>query len=872
MTTLADHAHLLPRTPPTGREAGRIRFPARHSAESWPATCQTRDAVWDALTRAPFVVDNAHTQKIRLRGLTFLLDWLEDQPGRTWQERWLASGADAAGAGWRKSPARWLQQHGLVADWRLDALASALLVAISADLVRPALGWLVAKATGPGSLVRHLAHARDPDGFARLRALCDADPHVSSVANSHTLHRAAEILATKGGRLADVTVGDVLELLDAELDTLASVPGDAAVFYRLLRTTGVFGPDAPSTLREIRGSAGPRTPEELIDRYRCSAVRSATCWWTICVNASRRWTTPAWKASPARWGRGSGGTWRSTIPASTACACPTRSPPPGNNGCAPNRRRSARQTGEKVTVDVPRLNYRECLIPVRAFYLDLAQWAVDDPGRWAQWAVPCPIKERRGQPAKAQAAPQIPHGCPHPRTAARSADAGAHRQSSTAKQPTRSCRQPANTQPGAAVHRSRADADPLRHPPRRRRRQGLGRTTPAPASDAISNAKKTTPSGPGRSLKSCAPPAFGSRSCWSSRTTALCSTVCPPPTKSCRCCRSCHPRPMRRRLLLVSPELADVLSTVIQRVRDHTGKIPLITSYDWQECVWLPPSPLLFQRRFGAERRRISPDVIRDILAAALVRTGLTDPTTGEPLRFTPHDFRRLFITDAIMSGLPPHIAQVIAGHRDLNVTMGYKAVYPDEAIQSHLAFLSRRRAMRPTDEYRVPTDAEWQEFLGHFERRKVSTGICGRAVGTPCVHEHSCLRCSMHWPDPAQRHRIAEIRDNLIARIAEAEREGWLGEVEGLQISLAGAQRQTRPNRPALDRHRCRPRPARHTTPENLMDATPFLVQRSRRLANIPLSERCSTPAHHRIGRWRARPPHASPIRARGADRGLMA
>ena len=39
-----------------------------------------------------------------------------------------------------------------------------------------------------------------------------------------------------------------------------------------------------------------------------------------------------------------------------------------------------------------------------------------------------------------------------------------------------------------------------------------------------------------------------------------------------------------------------------------------------------------------------------------------------------------------------------------------------------------------------------------------------------------------MHWPDPAQRHRIAEIRDNINARIAEAEREGWLGEIEGLK------------------------------------------------------------------------------------------
>jgi hypothetical protein len=46
-----------------------------------------------------------------------------------------------------------------------------------------------------------------------------------------------------------------------------------------------------------------------------------------------------------------------------------------------------------------------------------------------------------------------------------------------------------------------------------------------------------------------------------------------------------------------------------------------------------------------------------------------------------------------------------------------------------------------------------------------------------------------MLWPEPDQRDRLAEIRDNLVARITEAEREGWLGEIEGLQISLAGAE-----------------------------------------------------------------------------------
>src|SRR5664280_515227 len=190
------------------------------------------------------------------------------------------------------------------------------------------------------------------------------------------------------------------------------------------------------------------------------------------------------------------------------------------------------------------------------------------------------------------------------------------------------------------------------------------------------------------------------------------------------------------------------------------------------------------QRAPGDDHVRPAPDARRH-----LARTGLVDPATGGPLHFTPHDFRRMFRTDAIASGLPPHIAQVIAGHRDLNVTLGYKAVYPTEAIQAHRAFLARRRALRPSEEYRTPTDGEWQEFLGHFERRQVSTGTCARAFATPCLHEHACICCPVLRPDPHQRPRLVEISDNLLARIAEAEREGWPGEAEGLRVSLAGAQ-----------------------------------------------------------------------------------
>ena len=120
---------------------------------------------------------------------------------------------------------------------------------------------------------------------------------------------------------------------------------------------------------------------------------------------------------------------------------------------------------------------------------------------------------------------------------------------------------------------------------------------------------------------------------------------------------------------------------------------------------------------------------------------------------------------------------------------MGYKAVYPQEAIEAHRAFIARRRATRPSEEYRTPTDEEWDAFLAHFEKRKVSVGTCARAFGTPCIHEHACVRCSLLRPEPAQRARLEEIRANLRDRIAEAEREGWLGEVEGLKVSLAGTE-----------------------------------------------------------------------------------
>jgi integrase len=239
------------------------------------------------------------------------------------------------------------------------------------------------------------------------------------------------------------------------------------------------------------------------------------------------------------------------------------------------------------------------------------------------------------------------------------------------------------------------------------------------------------------------------------------------------------------RLLLVSPELASVLATIIKRLRDaNGGKIPMVARYDEHERVTGPLLPHLFQRRPYWQPQVMSPAAVARLLHQTLDKTGLRDQA-GEPLRFTPHDFRRMFATEAVTGGLPVHIAARILGHKTLNTTQAYLAVFQDDLVRTYRTFLDRRRADRPTEEYREPTDQEWRDF----ELRKVSLGTCGRPYGTPCKHEHACIRCPVLQVDPRQRPRLIEIIHNLRDRITEARANGWLGEVEGLQTSLEAAK-----------------------------------------------------------------------------------
>lgn len=114
------------------------------------------------------------------------------------------------------------------------------------------------------------------------------------------------------------------------------------------------------------------------------------------------------------------------------------------------------------------------------------------------------------------------------------------------------------------------------------------------------------------------------------------------------------------------------------------------------------------------------------------------------------------------------------------------RAVFNEDLARHYQAYLDRRRQARPSDEYRPVTRTEWQGFEEHFDQRKVELGGCARPYATACQHEHACLRCPLISINPKMLPRLDEIEDDLLTRRARAEAERWLGEIEGIDLTLS--------------------------------------------------------------------------------------
>jgi len=369
------------------------RFPPRPVPGDWAMTVQPKQQVISTLLAAPFAAESAHLQKDRRRGLTRVLEWLERQPGDTWQDRWIASGADAEGnLAWRGLPARWLAagDRGPKDPEQVSlTVGRGMLLLVCGDVIRPSLGWLLTPVTIK-NLAAEIARTRDPDGFTALTSACQAD-----LVNAHTmrlaLRRVATILAAKGGLIRDITVGDCLELLRIADDLHDYAGATSPYFYQLLRAAGVFDGAAP-TARALK-TRGQLGCEQLIDRYgiECRPVRD------LLVEYLRERQPAVDYATLHKLSYVLGRLfWRDLefhhpgidslhLPAAVAAEWKQR--------ITTKTSRNKAADGAITEVAATRVNAIDHMVVVRAFYLDITQWAVDDPARWGPWVAPCPIRD-----------------------------------------------------------------------------------------------------------------------------------------------------------------------------------------------------------------------------------------------------------------------------------------------------------------------------------------------------------------------------------------------------------------------------------------------------------------------------------------------
>jgi hypothetical protein len=750
-----------------GADAGRpAQWEPRPCEESWWQTRASRQEVLARLLGMFTGPASSRTRNAtRRRGLNRLLDWLQGQPGESWQERWLASGADKAGSGWADLP---LKERVPARRHHRDELTSGLVLLVAGQVIRPGYRWLLRQRQA--LMLAEARAAVDPDGFRRVEL--QARPAIGW-ARSDAMNKLTWIVIRKGGLVGDITVGDCLELTAALREHHFRGSAGRPLFYALLKETGILPASAPSRLRVLR-LKGRGTIEQIVDKYaiECRPVRDLlveylterapeldhTSLRSIARNLCRLF-------------------WRDLE---------LHHPGIDSLRLAPEVAQAWKERlahirdaeGQPVRA---RVNYRSELVFVRAFYLDLARWAADDPARWAPWAVPCPIKAAECATKKARS-----------------------RVKSRMDQRTRA-QLPLLPALVRAVERQRKGAE---------ERIGSARGTSAGGRFTAAGQEfvRCRPGQSGRVYATEAP--AGTRrnltheeeaAFWSWATVevlrhtgirieemlelthhSFIAYTLPATGEVVPMLQVAPSKTDAERLLLVSPELAEVLTAVIFRVRAGNAALPLVCAYDVFEQAWSAPMPFLFQRRYGSEDRPLTRSYIRECLVTTSQAAGIT--VADQPLEWRPHDFRRVFVTDAIRSGLPPHIAAKICGHQQIDTTMGYAAIYPEDVISHHRAFIARRRTERPSEEYRELTAAEWDEFHAHFELRKVALGTCGRDYGTPCAHENACVRCPLLRVDPGQLPRLEEIHANLADRLHEAREQGWLGEVAAIETTMAAA------------------------------------------------------------------------------------
>ncbi|MGK4909999.1 tyrosine-type recombinase/integrase [Streptomyces albus] len=746
---------------PTAVQAAPPEPPAQPPRSLGDFSTASAEEIAEAAARH-FRPDERERWKVR-REMHDLLGHLAAFPGSTWQERWEASGHDAGrqvreAAGDNKRLGR-----------RMNAAVGRAFVM---RLIRPSL--LGFRANGFSSYVPWFRSVARDSWLDEFCERADRLP-VSAARRTRAKFDVCCALTVFGIDLKDLTPEGLLHYaVESRRHGLAGENPRSGTFagtlaWPVLHEMGQFPPSTPRTLRAAV-TRGQISVEEAVDRHhlRNRAVRD------LLVEYIRRRSTGLDYSTLRQLSHLLAKVFWKSIEEINPDQVDLRL-----------SEETVTQWKERLLTlpnGKPRLDMDNPLMAVRALYLDLHTWSVAEPERWAQWVAPCPIRDadlrhfqlrrRRLQERMANRTrdrqPLLPvlsqyvndtwHRLKTLLEAAKQVSPGEEFTLEGTTWLRVSTNERHNRPPVRLVNRSTGELLRLSQEENiafwqwavveTLRLAGL-RAEELTELTHLSVRQYQRPSG------------------------EVVALLVISPSKS-----------DRERVIPMSAELFHVIAQIIRRHRDEHGTVQVCARYDLHEKVWSEELPYLFQTTHSGCQRAMSSTTVWRVIGRACERLAVTHPEF-DGVKFAPHDFRRLFATELVNNGLPIHIGAALLGHLDIRTTRGYVAVFDEDVISQYQQFLARRRAERPTEEYRKPSREEWDDFQEHFDKRRVELGSCGRPYGTPCAHEHACVRCPMLSINPKMLPRLDELEEDLISRRKRAVEEGWQGEIEGLDLTL---------------------------------------------------------------------------------------
>lgn len=312
----------------------------------------------------------------RLKGATTILRWLLTHPGEGWQDRWMASGADH-GMSWIEQ----LAPSGtrLAVTKRHEHIAG-LSCLLMCRVVLPSYDFLAAyRSTGLLDRVRKIMRS---EVFDRLD-MAAVERGFSGRDRSDALGLISKIVLHTGKDVDTLTAEDVLEVYAWSVHAhprRKQIPG-LHVVWDILSVIGVT--PAELTLRAAL-RRGQRSTTELVDDYNicCRPIRGVL----VRYLEERR---PALDYNSL--------IDLTSVLVGTFWADIEHHHPGIDTLHLPDDIAQAwkQRVRDVVAADGtvrPRKNVHAVLMRVRAFYLDIQQWALQDPS-WVPWAVPSPVRK-----------------------------------------------------------------------------------------------------------------------------------------------------------------------------------------------------------------------------------------------------------------------------------------------------------------------------------------------------------------------------------------------------------------------------------------------------------------------------------------------